>query len=149
MLNSDYKEMLLCLKEEGVKFLLVGAYAMAGHGYVRATMDIDIWVKPESENSKAVIRALKKFGAYLHDLCAADLENDDTVFQIGVPPRRIDILTGVSGLDFDITFANSTPVKIECIELRIPSIQDLIKNKKSSGRIKDLADADALEKISQ
>ena len=89
MLNEDYKEMLQCLSAEDVKFLLVGAYAMAAHGYPRATMDIDLWVMPSPDNAAAVLRALRKFGAPLQGLSLCDLQKDDTVFQIGVAPRRI------------------------------------------------------------
>ena len=101
MLNEDYKEMLQCLAEEEVEFLLVGAYALAAHGYPRATMDIDVWVRPSPENAAAVLRAVQKFGAPLHGLTLVDLQKDDTVFQIGVAPRRIDILTGAR--DFGLT----------------------------------------------
>ncbi len=147
MLNEDYKEMLQCLSAEDVKFLLVGAYAMAAHGYPRATMDIDLWVMPSPDNATAVLRALRKFGAPLQGLSLSDLQKDDTVFQIGVAPRRIDILTGASGLHFDEAFARSSPIEIEGLQIRIPSIADLIRNKRASGRTKDLADAEALEAL--
>ena len=147
MLNEDYKEMLQCLAAEDVKFLLVGAYALAAHGYPRATMDIDFWVLPSPENAKAVLRALQKFGAPLHGLTLSDLQKDDTVFQIGVAPRRIDILTGASGLQFDEAFQRSSPVEIEGLQIRIPSTGDLIRNKRAAGRTKDLADAEALEAL--
>ncbi|MFO7781040.1 MAG: hypothetical protein R6W94_05375 [Spirochaetia bacterium] len=145
MLNEDYKELLHALSDERVEFLLVGAYALAAYGYPRATVDIDIWVKPGSENAEAVLRALHRFGAPLHDLSKADLENDDTVFQIGVAPRRIDIITGASGLEFESTFRNSIEVQIDDLVVHIPSVADLIRNKRASGRTKDLADAEALE----
>jgi predicted nucleotidyltransferase len=147
MLNKDYREMLQCLADEGVKFLLVGAYAVAAHGYPRATMDIDIWVMPSPRNAKAVLKALRRFGAPLHGLSLSDLQKDDTIFQIGVAPRRIDIITGASGLQFEDTFARSSEVNIEGIQLRIPSVDDLITNKRASGRTKDLADAEALESL--
>ena len=147
MLNEDYKEMLQCLSAEDVKFLLVGAYAMAAHGYPRATMDIDLWVMPSPDNAAAVLRALRQFGAPLQGLSLSDLQKDDTVFQIGVAPRRIDILTGASGLHFDEAFARSSPIEIEGLQIRIPSIADLIRNKRASGRTKDLADAEALEAL--
>ena len=147
MLNEDYKEMLQCLSAEDVKFLLVGAYAMAAHGYPRATMDIDLWVMPSPDNAAAVLRALRQFGAPLQGLSLSDLQKDDTVFQIGVAPRRIDILTGASGLRFDETFQHSSPIDIEGVQLRIPSIDDLIRNKRASGRTKDLADVEALEAL--
>ena len=147
MLNEDYKEILQSLVDEQVKFLLVGAYAMAAHGYPRATMDIDIWIMPSPENADAVLRALKQFGAPLQDLTSADLQKAGTVFQIGVAPRRIDILTEASGLQFDDAFTNSVETEIEGLTIHIPSVDDLIRNKTASGRTKDLADAEALEKL--
>ncbi len=147
MLNDDYKDMLQFLADEKAEFLLVGAYAMAAHGYPRATMDIDIWVMPSPENANAVLRALDRFGAPLHDLTEADLRKDDTIFQIGVAPRRIDIITGASGLDFTTTFAHSRVIDIEGLDVHVPSLDDLIRNKKASGRTKDLADIEALEKL--
>ena len=145
MLNEDYRDMLHVLSEEKVKFILVGAYALAAHGYPRATMDIDIWVMPSPENADAVLRALNRFGAPLHNLTKEDLLKDGTIFQIGVAPRRIDIITTASGLQFETTYRNSIPVNIEGIEVRIPSIDDLILNKRAIGRTKGLADAEALE----
>jgi hypothetical protein len=147
MLNEDYRDMLHALSDEKVRFLLVGAYALAAHGYPRATMDIDIWVMPSPENADAVFRALSRFGAPLHNLTKEDLQKDGTVFQIGVSPRRIDIITAASGLDFDQAYKRSRPVNIEGIEVNIPSIDDLIRNKRATGRTKDLADAEALESI--
>ena len=147
MLNEDYKEMLQSLIDENVKFILVGAYALAAHGYPRATMDIDIWVMPSTDNADAVLRALNRFGAPLHGLTSGDLQKPDTIFQIGMAPRRIDIITGASGLDFESAFANSISTEIEGIMINIPSLDDLICNKKASGRSKDIADAEALESL--
>ena len=120
---------------------------MAAHGYPRATMDIDIWVMPKSENAEAALRALRRFGAPLQNITREDLLTDGTVFQIGVAPRRIDIITTASGLDFEEALRRSMAVDIEGIEVRIPSLADLIRNKRASGRTKDLADAEALEEI--
>ncbi len=147
MLNEDYKDMLHVLSDEKVKFLLVGAYAMAAHGYPRATMDIDIWVMPSPQNADAVLRALRRFGTSLHNLTKEDLLREGTIFQIGVAPRRIDILTAASGLEFEEVYGRSLSVNIEGVEVHIPSIDDLIRNKKASGRTKDLADAEALESL--
>jgi hypothetical protein len=147
MLNEDYRDMLRVLSEEKVRFILVGAYALAAHGYPRATMDIDIWVMPSPENADAVLQALSRFGASLHNLTKKDLLKEGTIFQIGVAPRRIDIITSASGLQFETTYQNSIPVNIEGIEVRIPSIDDLIVNKRAIGRTKDLADAEALESL--
>jgi len=147
MLNEDYREMLQELSAGKVRFLLVGAYALAAHGYPRATVDLDIWVMPSPENAKAVLRALGRFGAPISGLSEQDLQEEGTVFQIGVAPRRIDIITTASGLDFEDTFKNSISVDIEGIRIHVPSIEDLIRNKRASGRTKDLADAEALEAL--
>jgi len=147
MLNEDYREMLQALSDEKVKFLLVGAYALAAHGYPRATMDIDLWVMPAPDNADAVLRALRRFGTPLHNLTKNDLEREGTVFQIGVAPRRIDIITTASGLNFEDTFRNSIAINIDGIDVRIPCVADLILNKRSSGRTRDMADAEALEEL--
>ena len=145
MLNEDYRDMLHALSDEKVRFLLVGAYALAAHGYPRATMDIDIWVMPSPQNADAVLKALRRFGATLLNLTLEDLQEEGTVFQIGVAPRRIDIITSASGLQFEEAYARSLSVTIEGIEVRILSIDDIIRNKRASGRTKDLADAEILE----
>ena len=147
MLNEDYRDMLQCLVAERVKFLLVGAYALAAHGYPRATMDIDVWVMPSPENAEAVLQALRHFGSPLQNLTAEDLLKDDTIFQIGIAPRRIDIITGASGLRFEEAFAHSSEIDIDGLRIRIPSVADLIRNKKATGRTKDLADIEALENL--
>jgi len=145
MLNEDYRDILHALSDENVRFILIGAYALAAHGYPRATMDIDIWVMPSPENAEAVLRALRSFGSPLHNLTQKDLEVDGTLFQIGIAPRRIDIITEATGLKFEQAYQNSVLVNIDGINVHIPSIDDLIINKKATGRTKDLADAEALE----
>ncbi len=147
MLNKDYRDILHALAGENAKFLLVGAYAMAVHGYPRATMDIDLWVMPSFDNARAVLRALKRFGAPMHDLTETDLQKDDTIFQIGVAPRRIDIITGATGLRFDEASARSMEIEIEGMQVRVLSLDDLIRNKRACGRAKDVADAEALEAL--
>jgi hypothetical protein len=147
MLNKDYSDMLRALSEEKVEFLLVGAYALAAHGYLRATMDMDIWVNPSLPNAEALRRALTRFGAPTARLTSQDLLDQDTVFQIGVAPRRIDIITSASGLSFPETYARSLAVEIEGIKVHVPSIPDLVRNKNATGRTRDLADAQALEKL--
>lgn len=147
MLNDDYRDILRAFADEQVEFLLVGAYALAAHGYPRATMDIDLWVMPSPENAEAVLRALQRFGAALHDLTAADLHTEGTVFQIGVAPRRIDIITAASGLRFEDAFARATCVDLDGIAVHVPCLEDLIRNKRASGRTKDLADVEALEEL--
>jgi hypothetical protein len=147
MLNEDYIDMLRCLHEENVKFLLVDAFAMAAHGYPRATLDIDFWVMPSPENAQAVMRALSAFGAPLHQLREEDLTRDDTIFQIGLAPRRIDIITGASGLVFEPVFNRAHTVTLGEYPVHIPCIEDLIANKLASGRDKDLVDAKNLRNL--
>jgi predicted nucleotidyltransferase len=146
MLNSDYKDILRALSDQKVKFILVGAYAIAVQGYPRTTMDIDFWVMPDPENADALLRALEQFGAPLQDLSKNDLQEEGVVFQIGVAPRRIDILTAIDGLTFEDAFTRSELLEIEGIPVHVLSIPDLITNKRATGRTKDLADAEMLEK---
>ena len=94
-----------------------------------------------------MLRALRRFGAPLQNITREDLQTDGTVFQIGVAPRRVDIITTASGLDFEEAFRRSMVIDIEGIEIRIPSLANLIRNKRASGRTKDLTDAEALEEI--
>jgi hypothetical protein len=145
MLNSHYKDILSILSEKKVKYLLVGAYAMAVHGYPRSTMDIDILVKPDQENALLVLQALDDFGAPVGNLSAEDLQKEDLIFQIGIAPCRIDILTSIDGLKFDDAYARSELIEIEGIPVHVLSIPDLITNKRATGRTKDLADAEILE----
>ena len=146
MLNSDYKDMLQILLEKGVKFLMVGAYAMGAHGYPRATGDIDIWVEPTAENSTRIYRSMEAFGAPLHEIDEDTFATPDVVFQIGIAPRRIDIITTISGVEFDDAYRQRQIVEIEGMSIPILSLGDLIKNKRATGRDKDRLDADQLEK---
>jgi predicted nucleotidyltransferase len=144
-LNSDYKDILSAFSAEKVKFLLVGAYALAAHGYPRATLDIDFWIWPNSGNAAAVLRALARFGAPLDNLSITDLQTEGLVFQIGVAPRRIDIITSLDGLNFDEAFAHAKTVKVEDITVHVLSVEDMIANKRAAGRTKDMADVEMLE----
>lgn len=140
MLNPDYKDILSCLKEEKVEFLIVGAYALAAHGFPRATGDIDIWVRNSRDNAERIMRALRKFGAPTSDLSESDFVSPDMAVQIGVEPCRIDLLTRISGLEFEAAWANRSSIVIDDIDLFILSRQDLLTNKLSAGRDKDLGD---------
>ncbi|QQS48691.1 MAG: nucleotidyltransferase [Acidobacteriota bacterium] len=146
MLNQDYKDMLSSLKEEKVEFIVVGAFALAGHGFPRATGDIDIWVRNTGENAEKIIRSLARFGAPISDLSIADLTTSDLVIQIGVEPCRIDIITGVNGLEFDEAWKNRLRINVDNIDFDILSKQDLLKNKLAAGREKDLGDIAWLKK---
>lgn len=149
MLNDDYREMLRCLSDAGVEFLLVGAYALAAHGYPRATGDMDVWVNPTPENAQRVYMALAVFGAPLQDVTQQDFSHPDVVFQIGTAPRRIDIMTGISGVKFGDALRNASQVDVEAFTIPVLSRADLIKNKEASGREKDLLDAKVLRRRSE
>lgn len=147
MLNPDYKEMLECLSQEGVSFLLVGAYALAVYGYPRATKDIDFFVRASPANASSLMRALGRFGAPLTGISESDFTSEGVVFQIGNSPRRIDILTRISGVDFENAYAKRNVVNVDGLEVPVISMSDLIANKRASGRTQDLADVEKLEAL--
>jgi hypothetical protein len=138
--NPDFSEMLSAFSAEGVEYLLVGAYALAVHGLPRATGDLDLWVGTAGENPKRVRRALKRFGAPLDQLTLKDLTRPDVVFQIGVAPRRIDVMTTVDGLEFAEAWGRRLETKVEGLTVHVISRDDLIRNKRAAGRPQDLAD---------
>jgi len=145
--NDDFRDLLQALIDAGARFLVVGAHAMAVHGVPRATGDLDVWISPDPANSECVWQALMTFGAPVRELgvSRADLEAPGMVLQIGMPPRRIDLLTDASGLVFDEAWRNRTIYSLDSQEVPFLSRQDLVRNKKATGRSKDLADLDALE----
>jgi len=146
MLNEDYKEMLQILLNNEVKFLIVGAYAMGAQGYPRATGDFDIWVEPSPENSKKVYNSLAEFGAPLEQINTETFTGKGIIFQIGVVPRRIDILTFIDGVKFDKAYKDKENIEIEGITIPFLSKENIIKNKKATGREKDKLDVKYLKK---
>jgi predicted nucleotidyltransferase len=144
-LNNDFRDILSIFIAEGVEFLLVGAYALAVHGVARATGDIDLWVRVTPENAVRVWNALAKFGAPVAGLTNADLMTPGLIFQIGVAPRRIDVITSIDGVGFDEAWAARSEVTVEGISLTVIGREDLIRNKRAAGRPKDLADLALLE----
>lgn len=146
MLNKDYKEMLQFLLEEKVEFILVGAYALGAHGYPRATGDIDIWIKADENNSKKTYNALARFGAPLDQINVNDFAIEGVIFQIGVAPRRIDIITKIDGVTYDEANKDKIVVEVEGLKLPVLSLDKLIKNKLATGREKDELDAKFLMK---
>lgn len=124
MLNKDYKEILQCLAAEKVKFLLVGAYALAAHGYPRATLDIDLWVMPSPENAEAVLRALRRFGVSVDNLTTAELQ-EETVFRISCSSGHIHIMAGASRKEFEDAWTESVVVDVEGINVHVPTVETL------------------------
>ncbi len=145
MLNQDYKEMLSLLLGNEVEFLLVGAYALAAYGFPRATADIDIFVKPGSENALRLYKTLGEFGAPLENISEDDFSHPGIIFQIGVAPRRIDILTEIDGMTFDEAATGKEIIEIENLSIPVISRKNLIINKLATGREKDRLDAENLK----
>ena len=144
-MNRDFKDLLSAFNAQKVEYLVVGAHALAAYGHVRATKDLDIWVRPTLENAKNVVSALRSFGAALHDLTEDDLAKPGTVFQIGVPPVLIDVLTTIDGIDFAEAWPMRVQTKFAGEPGAVISRQHFIQNKRASGRAQDLADVDRLE----
>ncbi len=145
--HRDFEELLSALSNERVEFLIVGAYAVMAVTEPRYTKDLDVWIRPSRTNARRVYRALEAFGAPLSNLSLRDLEREGIIFQIGVEPVRIDLLTQVDGLDFSKAFERATKGKYGKVEVAFLSIADLIKNKKRVGRPQDLLDVAKLEAV--
>ncbi len=130
-------------------FLIVGAHALAVHGHVRATGDLDVLVRPSRSNAEKVILALSRFGAPLaaHGVEVSDFCKPGMVYQIGLPPNRIDLLTEISGVDFDEALQGALSAPLGDNTVRFIGLAAQLKNKKASGRTKDLADAEVLEEL--
>jgi hypothetical protein len=144
-LNPDFREMLSALSAAEAEYLVVGAYALAAHGYPRATGDLDIWINPTSVNAPRVWEAMRQFKAPMSQLSLADLSTPDQVIQIGVAPIRIDLLTSIDGVQFDDAWPNRLNIAIEGLTIAVIGRNDLLNNKRASGRPKDLADVAWLE----
>lgn len=149
LFNEDYRDMILCLQAEGVEFMLVGGYAVGLHGWPRTTFDIDFWVLSNPSNAASIVRALKRFGAPLMNLSEEDFHRPGIVFQIGNAPQRIDILSSVSGVRYEDAVRRAETMQVDGLSLKDISLYDLILNKQASGRPKDLADAQALERLKE
>ena len=146
MLNPDFRDMLSALCNENAEFLLVGAYALAAYGLPRATGDMDIWIRCSNANARRVWRALQQFGAPLSQLTLDDLKTLDLVFQIGIAPRRIDLLTSIDGVQFDEAWLQRKTIEVEGLTVAVIGRSHLIQNKKAVGRPQDLADVMWLER---
>ena len=140
--------MLSALLHVGARFLVVGAHAMAAHGVPRATGDLDVWVDPAPDNADRVWQALLDFGAPVAALPVSkrDLEIPGQVVQMGVPPQRIDILTGVTGVDFETAWMERIVHRVDTLDLPFMGREALLRNKRATGRAKDLADVEILER---
>lgn len=142
--SGDFKELLSLFNDEGVRYLIVGAFALAYFGRPRYTKDLDIWVDPAGDNPKRVFRALGRFGAPLESVTVEDFGDEDTIFQIGVEPVRIDILPGISGVAFDAAWLRRVRAQYADVAVNVISREDYVANKRASGRPHDLRDVETL-----
>ena len=147
--GPDFDAMLRELSEAGAEFLVVGAYAFSAHVQARATKDLDIWVRPSGENAARVWRALVRFGAPLDELTVEDLAVQGTIYQMGRPPFRIDILTSISAVSFDEAWKNRVMANFGTGQYPVIGRDDLMKNKAAVGRPQDLLDLDKLRRFSK
>ena len=145
-LAEDFTDLLIELADAGADFVIVGGYAVAFHGHPRATKDLDILVRPTDANAKNVYAALAAFGAPLEefDVIADDFADYGGVLQIGLPPRRIDILNRATGIAFDEALQEAGTFEVEGRKIRVIGLDALLKNKRAAGREQDLADVAAL-----
>ena len=149
MMPEDLKELLRAFNDHAVKFLIVGGYAFGVHAEPRATKDLDIFIRSDEENSKAVFRALAQYGAPLAELTPSDFM-DGTTFQIGQPPARIDILQQIDGVTFDEAWENRIEGLVDGqIQAAVISRGDLIRNKLATGREEDILDVKKLRAASE
>lgn len=143
-IEHDFKELLVLLNSHQVEFILVGAYALAFHGVPRFTGDMDVFVKSDATNSERIMAALTEFGFGSVGLSRNDFEKPDQVVQLGVPPVRIDLITGISGLSWNEVDADAIRADLDGVPVRFISRRHLVINKRASGRKRDLADIEAL-----
>lgn len=144
VLHQDFKELLILLNDNQVEYLVVGAFALGLYGAPRNTGDIDIWIETGEENAKKIVTAIDQFGFTSLQLDKQSFMEKDAVIQLGYPPVRIDIITSVSGLEFNEAYANRFTAEKDGIRIDFISKEDFIKNKKATGRLKDLADLERL-----
>lgn len=144
-LPQDFKEFLELLNSKEIEYLVVGGHAVAYHGHMRNTLDMDVWVAMSPQNADLLVEALREFGFDVPNLSADLFVTEHKIVQMGVPPHRIDILTTISGVDFEDCYARRVIAKFDEIEVNLLSLDDLKTNKRASGRLKDLDD---LEKLS-
>jgi hypothetical protein len=145
MLNQDFKEFIQSLNANGVRYLVVGGYAVAVHGHPRYTKDMAVWIARDEENAARMVRALEDFGFGSLGLREVDFLEPDQIIQLGYPPVRIDVLTTLVGVDFEECFPTKLEVPVDDVVAYFIDIENLKKNKKASGRLQDLADLENLQ----
>jgi hypothetical protein len=145
-INRDFKDLFAALSAEAADFIVVGAHAVMVHTEPRYTKDLDVWVRPSIENARKVIAALRAFGAPMTDLAESDLEVEGTIFQMGVAPNRIDILTSIDGVAFDEAWIARVATVYGDVPIAVLSIEHLLRNKRTVNRLQDQIDVEKLER---
>lgn len=145
ILNPDFKEFFQLLNANNARYLIIGGYAVAYHGYPRYTKDIDIWIETSSDNAKKVIKTLRDFGFESLGLKEDDFLEGDTVIQLGHPPNRIDLIMGAPGVNFNTCYKSRVEEEIDGVCLPFIDLKNLKEQKRASGRHQDLADIQNLE----
>lgn len=148
-LNENFTEFIVLLNKHNVKYVMVGGWAVIFEGYTRTTGDIDFFIERSEANADNVLTVIKSFFGSEIGFTKEDFLKEDNILMMGRPPFRIDLLTGISGVTFEETYSSSKIYDDEGVAIRCIHINELIRNKKASGRLKDLADAEMLEKILQ
>ena len=148
MLTSDFKEFAELLNSNGVEYLVVGGYALAAYGHPRYTGDLDFWIGTDSDNADRVLSVLEAFGFGSLGIKKEDLVAPYQVIQMGFPPARIDLLTGIDGVSFSECYERRMIVEVDGLPLGFISLEDFKTNKRAVGRYKDLADLEVLESVS-
>ena len=145
MLNQNFREFIQSLNDNNVRYLVIGGYAVALHGYPRYTKDIDVWIEMSPTNAASMIRALEQFGFGSLGLQATDFLVPDQIIQLGYPPSRIDLITTPPGVDFESCYTSRVKVVIDEVTVNFIDLDNLKKSKKASGRLQDLADLENLK----
>jgi hypothetical protein len=145
-LANDYKEFLRLLRAHGVEYLLIGGWAVGYHGYPRATYDLDVWIATSPANAERVMKALADFGFDVPELSTDLFLKDDSIVRMGSEPVRIEVVTSISGVQFDDCYRERLETTINDVPVSLINLRDLKTNKKASGRLKDLADLEQLSK---
>ena len=145
ILNPDYREFFQLLNANDVRYLIIGGYAVAYHGYPRYTKDIDIWIWINPENATKIITVLKEFGFESLNLKESDFLEPETIIQLGYAPNRIDLIMGVPGVDFEESYKSRVDEDVAGVRLSFIDLENLRKSKKASGRLQDLADLENLQ----
>ncbi len=143
-MHQDFLDLLRAFVDADVRYLIVGAYALGVHGRPRATGDLDVWIEPTPENATNVMAALRQFGTPIGDVTADDFSRPGIVFQMGLPPLRIDVLTELSGVTFADAWPTRTRANFGPIAVDVIGRDAFIRNKRATGRAKDLGDVEAL-----